>query len=114
MKTASEQKPRKLSAGEEEFSLHCKAHSLNPEREYKFAAELGRRWRADFAFPEAKLIVEIEGGSWNNGRHSRGVGFEMDCVKYAEASILGWRVFRFTPGLVSNGYAIDVIRRALA
>src|SRR5271167_2565855 len=105
--------PQPLSPGEEEFSLHCKAHNLTPEREYKFGAALGRQWRCDFAFPDAKMLIEIEGGSWKNGRHSRGVGFEMDCVKYNTAAILGWRLYRFTTGLVSSGYAIATTRNAI-
>jgi very-short-patch-repair endonuclease len=36
------------------------------EREYRFHHE--RRWRADFAHVEARVLIEIEGGIWVNGR----------------------------------------------
>lgn len=106
--------PKALSAGEELFALHCRLENIETHREFLFASEIGRKFRADFAWPEKKILAEIEGGSWSNGRHSRGIGFEEDCVKYNIAALLGYRVFRFTPGLVESGYAIATIKNALA
>jgi hypothetical protein len=60
-----------------------------PDREHMFHA--GRRWRFDFAWPEVKLAVEIEG----RGRHQNVVGFRKDAEKYNTAIALGWRVLRF-------------------
>ena len=103
--------PRALSRGEEEFAPHCEVQGLSPAHEWKFHPK--RRWRFDFAFPDVKLAIEIEGGIWQGGRHSRGLGFEEDCVKYAEAAILGWRVIRASTGQVISGQAIDWTLRAL-
>lgn len=50
-----------------------------------------RRWRFDFAWPNEKLAVEIEG----RGRHQTFIGFRNDCEKYNAALLLGWRVLRF-------------------
>lgn len=61
--------------------------------EYRFDKE--RRWRFDLAFPEHKLAVEIEGGIWISGRHTRAMGYEGDCEKYNAATLQGWRVLRF-------------------
>ncbi len=97
--------PRPASAGEETFALHCRAYGLLPVREYVFHPK--RRWRFDFAFPEHKLSIEIEGGV--NGRHQRRAGFEADCVKYAHAAVMGWLVMRFTTNMVMNGQAIDFV-----
>lgn len=55
-----------------------------------------RRWRFDFAHPGAKVAIEIEGGQWTGGRHTRGGGYQGDCEKYNEAQIHGWVVFRLT------------------
>jgi very-short-patch-repair endonuclease len=64
------------------------------EKEYTFARP--RRWRFDFALPSHKIAIEIEGGVWSDGRHMRGTGFNNDCDKYNTATVLGWRVLRFT------------------
>jgi very-short-patch-repair endonuclease len=61
----------------------------------------GRRWRFDFAHQASKVAIEIEGGTWSGGRHTRGAGFESDCDKYNVAALLGWTVFRLTPGMIN-------------
>jgi hypothetical protein len=99
------------SALEETFYLLCLAHGFpDPEREYLLVP--GRRWRADFAWHDKLLAVEIEGGVWSNGRHTRGGGFTSDCEKYNEAQLLGWRVLRFTGEHLNNGYAMACLGRA--
>lgn len=80
-------------------------------RELQF--DEARRWRFDFAWPDVSLAVEVEGGTWSAGRHSRGSGFEADCTKYAEAVIRGWSVIRVTTDMVDDGRAIALIGRAL-
>ena len=94
--------------------MHCMAAKLAPVRELHFHPE--RRWRFDFAFPDKKIAVEIEGGVTNGphkSRHTTVTGFEGDCEKYNEAAILGWRVLRFTTKMVTKGHAIVVAARAL-
>jgi very-short-patch-repair endonuclease len=107
---------KKLSPIEEAFALHCKASGLAPSREFTFCP--GRRWRFDFAFPDEKLAIEIEGGVWNNGRHNRGAGMIGDMNKYNMAAKLGWSVLRFDGGAVKRGEAIafvaDVLRERVA
>lgn len=69
------------------------------EREYRFHDK--RRWRADFAQVEARVLIEVEGGIWVNGRHNRAAGFNADLEKYLEAGLLGWRVFRLGPDQIT-------------
>ena len=64
------------------------------KREYKFMPS--RRWRADFAWEDAHLLIEIEGGVWNRGRHLTPRGFLKDAEKYLAATLLGWTVIRLT------------------
>ena len=80
-----------------------------PERELKFHAS--RKWRFDFAYPEMMLAIEVEGGVWNQGRHTRPAGFEGDCEKYNEAAIDGWSVLRITGKMINSGLGIKQIKR---
>ena len=101
--------PQPLSAAEETFALHCRVEGLRPEREWQFHPT--RKWRLDFAFPEIKLAVEVEGVTGGlGGRHQRVGGMEKDCEKYNAAVMLDWRVLRYTPAMVKSGQAIaDVL-----
>lgn len=83
-----------------------------PDTEYRFYPK--RRWRADFAWVDQKLIVEVEGGTYMRGRHTRGAGFEKDCEKYNRAALEGWRVLRFTSKQIKSGEAISMIEEALS
>lgn len=82
-----------------------------PILEYRFARP--RRWRADFAFIQQMLLVEVEGGTFIRGRHTRGRGFEQDCEKYNAATLMGYRVFRFTTGMVERGEALLLLEQVL-
>jgi len=74
------------------------------QREHRFHPT--RRWRFDFAWPEHKLAVEVEGGAWTGGRHTRGNGFVADCDKYNAATVLGWRVLRYTTSHLRDELAV--------
>ena len=80
-----------------------------PEPVREFKPIPNRRWRVDFAWPEYGLLVEIEGGTWSGGRHTRGKGFEDDCRKYGRLVLDGWRVLRFTSGMVEDGSALEML-----
>ena len=85
-----------------------------PEREYQFAKSIGRRWRFDFAYVDCKWGIEVDGGVYSGGRHTRGSGFTKDCEKMNSAAILGWRVLRFTGAMVYDGSALQTLEWALA
>ena len=56
------------------------------------------RWlRFDYAIPELKLAIEIEGSFFMNGQNSRGSGYIRDMEKYNLAQMHGWTVLRYTP-----------------
>ena len=63
-----------------------------------------RRWRFDFAHPSTLVAIEIEGGTWVGGRHTRPAGFHKDCEKYNTAALLGWTVFRLTPQMITGDF----------
>ena len=81
---------------EESMAFQIRAAGLSaPTREFSFLP--GRKYRADFAWPGAMLLLEVEGGGFVGGRHNTGVGLRADCEKYNLAVILGWKVLRYVP-----------------
>lgn len=66
-----------------------------PVPEYRFHPT--RKWRYDYAWPDHRIALEIDGGIWTGGRHTRGAGYLGDMEKLNAAALLGWRVFRCTP-----------------
>lgn len=88
------------------FAQHLLAYKAPAaHREYRFHPE--RAWRMDFAWPEHRVAVEIEGGVWGLGRHNRPRGFIADTEKYNAAAKLGWTVLRFTAQTIRSGEAIE-------
>lgn len=81
-------------------------------REYKFHPV--RRWRFDYAIPSHKVAIEVEGGVWTQGRHTRPKGFLGDMEKYNTATALGWRVLRVTPDTLTTGATLDLVRQTLS
>ena len=73
----------------------------------------GRRWRVDFYWPSHRLCVEVEGGVWTRGRHTRGAGFLADAAKYNTLALMGFTVLRVTGEHIRSGQAQLWIRQAL-
>ena len=95
-----------VSRAEETLALQIRAVKLpEPLREHRFKKE--RKWRFDFAYPSHMLAIEVEGGVWSGGRHTRGAGFTKDCEKYNAALMDGWRVYRCTPEMIETGIVVS-------
>jgi len=89
----------------------------------------GRKFRADFAFPAQKVIIEIDGGvygfrfynrktervEWRRGGHSSISGQLQDMERGNLLSAYGWRVLRFTPKQLEENPSkcIKLVVRAL-
>lgn len=104
-----------------------------PVREFRFHPV--RKWRFDFAYPDMKLAIEVEGGTYGRlvycqacgalvvhktktgkripvrigGGHNTAQGYEEDTEKYNAAKLLGWHVLRFTPKAIRTGDAVKTI-----
>ena len=50
-----------------------------------------RKWRFDYAWPAKMVALEVEGGTYTGGRHTRGAGYANDIAKYNIATINCWR-----------------------
>ena len=97
--------PRGKSHLEEGLAQQIQFEELPvPHREYVFHPT--RKWRFDFCWPDRKLAVELEGGIFIAGRHNRPISMEGDMEKYNAATLLGWRVGRFSRRMVENGAAM--------
>ena len=84
---------------------YVKQHKFHPTRRFRF----------DYAWVDAMLAVECEGGTWARRRtgHTTGAGYAANCLKYAEGVILGWRILRFTTDQIDDGTALRYILAAL-
>lgn len=56
--------------------------------------------RADFAWPEAAVALEIQGGQWVKSGHSSGSGLERDAIKALLAQLDGWALVSFTESML--------------
>ena len=100
--------------------FQCKALGLPvPVSEFKFHES--RRFAFDFAWPDLRIALEIEGivyptkkGDYGvGGRHGSVAGFTRDITKYGESFARGWRVLRCLPSQIDNGTAIKWLEPVL-
>ena len=114
---ASRVTTKRNSADEDLFAWQCQTYDLpEPERQFYFAKDLERQFRADFAFPDYRLLVEIEGGIWRRGggAHSHPLDLLRDIERRQYATLLNWHVLPFTTDEVKNGKAIQFTCKVLA
>lgn len=83
-----------------------------PNIEWRF--DPARKWRFDFAWPEAHVAVEVNGGryAFAGGRHAS----DGDHEKLRRAAALGWRVLPVSPQALRDnpGSVMQDVREALA
>lgn len=61
-----------------------------------------RRFRFDFASLDSKVAIEINGGNWINGRHTRASNLSDEYKKLNLATLNGWRVFILSPEMIGE------------
>lgn len=102
-----------------EFLFQCRALQLPPVlAQWRFQNSrhpnsASRKHRADFAFPDFKLFVEIDGGVWIKGAHSHPLDILRNMTKGNDAAFLGFTVLHFTPEEVTSGHAIAFTQKVL-
>jgi len=82
-----------------------------PKAEYRFLKK--RRFRFDFAWPDRMIAMEVEGGVWSGGRHTRGKVYSRDLENYNLVILRGWKVYRFTTQDVTSGTSISFMKNIL-
>ena len=81
-----------------------------PQREFK--AIPNRRFRWDMAWPECRILVEVQGAIWVKGGHSTGKGITRDCEKLNLANNAGYHCYAFTAEMIKDGSALETLRIA--
>ena len=89
------------------FELLWKLHN-GPKliKEHKFHPT--RRFRIDY-FHDSGVAVEIEGGIWIRGRHTRGMGFLSDMQKYNLMAERGILLFRIPADKIAASWVLPII-----
>jgi hypothetical protein len=82
-----------------------------PVGEYRFHPV--RKWRFDYAWPDQKVALEVQGAVFVQGRHTRGAGLRKEYEKLNAAAAEGWRVLFILPEQMTNGTAIQFIEAKL-
>lgn len=97
------------------FPQVCTQSGLpKPVAEHRFHGV--RKWRFDYAWPEHKVALEVEGGLFARvkGRHARPQGIRGDMEKYNTAAGMGWLVLRCLPEELLRTATLEYIRAAIA
>ena len=102
-----------MSELEERFAFQIKAYELpEPKRQFKFHSS--RKFLADFAWPEFRLIVEINGGTWmKKSGHNTGTGILRDYEKSNCAQLMGYTYLQYTGKELDDLTAIETVKAFL-
>ena len=85
------------------------------ERQHRFHPS--RKWLIDFAWPGRRVALEVNGGTYLQGKfrgaHSRGDRQRKDFEKWSTLSLMGWTVLLVDSVDVKQGVHIERVLRAL-
>jgi len=119
-----ELKRQRAKVQRELFVAWCRLMRLpDPVAEHRFHPT--RNWRVDWAWPDARLALEVEGGLFGLGKpcpvcgrrkvagHTSIQRLKDDLEKYNELALAGWRLVRVQPTTLTTVTTADLIRRGL-
>ena len=104
---AKEQARAKREALELEFATQLRGIHLDVERQFSLP---GFRYRWDFCLRSWMLLLEIQGGTWIGGKHTRGQGYQDDCTKARLALLYGWKTAWLTAEDIHSGRGLGFIQ----
>lgn len=83
------------------------------KRNYRFHES--RRWEWDFAWVERRLAVELQGGQWQRGRHTRGgKAYQNELEKHRAAVMSDWWCLCYTTDdIMKNDGALLAVREVM-
>ena len=108
---------RGTADAEDTLAQYLDLANLGPyERQYGYVP--GRKFRADFAFPTARVLVEVQGGVYTRKAHGSITGILKDIERGNLAALHGWRVLRYTTQQIMSaseiGDVLEEIERAIS
>ncbi len=105
--------PREPKAVPPRFAAMLTAAALPlPVTEHRFHPT--RLWRFDYAWPSARVALEVDGGIWVNGGHNRGAQMLKTWEKEnTAAAFYGWRILRCEPKGLCSAEMLAFIEGAL-
>lgn len=87
-------KAAKGSKAKEEMWEVIKRTGKLAMNEHKFCED--RKFKFDYALPIEKIAIEYEGLMSEKSGHTTVTGYTSNCEKYNLATVLGWKVLRYT------------------
>lgn len=91
--------------------LRTKGLKEAPRAEWMFHHT--RKWRFDYAWPEYRVAIEVQGGVFSQGRHVRGAALMGEYEKLNEANLDNWCVLLVTPQQLMTDATYQMIRCAI-
>ena len=85
-----------------------------PRPVFEYCFHPTRKWRLDIAWPEERVVLEVQGGIFIQGRHSRGAALLKEWEKLNTLAGMGWRVLYCQPKDVCTGAMVEVIAQTLS
>jgi very-short-patch-repair endonuclease len=73
------------------------------QKQERLRSRKSTAFRADFAWPDAQVAVEINGGIWRPGGHSTGRGITRDITKTTLAQLAGWVLIPLSDAHIFDG-----------
>lgn len=80
-----------------------------PKREFKYAKN--RKLRVDFAYPEKKFGIEIDGGIYSRQAHGSISGILNDIERNNQAALNGWTIIRIPSDKCLLTKYIDLVEK---
>ena len=85
-----------------------------PQKQYRVLEGSRVIGRFDFAYPEAKVVIEVDGYRWHSGNQA----WQRDRRRNNDLNRLGWTILRFTAEDLKDPHAVirqisDVLRPSL-
>ena len=100
-----------MNEGETLLAIHLEELGVPFERQYRYVP--GRLLCADFAIPELRLLIEVQGWVYTGQAHGSIKGILADLERGNHAALHGWRMMRFSTSDVKCGAAKEWIRAAI-